>query len=169
MKVRFLALAAAGVATAGLVASSAGASATSATTPHGWPTFAGGTTAAAPITTGRTITVISHEERFKGVKAGDHFGPGSYFVFEESLRDPGSGKKVGTDSVQCVINFRTFICNGSLFLYGKGSVTIDSALKGNPLVLAVAGGTGNFQNARGQMTVQDLKHGNSRLTLHLIP
>jgi len=94
-------------------------------------------------TTSKTIRLVAHQDAFKVIDVGRRgFSPGDYFVFEETLRNRDPGQVVGHDSVQCTVNFTTFMCAGTLSLNGKGNVEISGAISehGKQLI-AVTGGT----------------------------
>lgn len=167
---RTLALAVAGVAVAGLTAGAVSLSAAASTDgPRSWP-YASTGSSVEPITTGKTLVLLAHTVRSKQVVIGKRFGPGSSLFFEETLKNEKTGAMVGSDSVQCTASLRTFLCSATAFLDGRGTITVYGALKqGAPQRLSVTGGTGQFQNVRGQLTVVDLKSGDSRLTFQLLP
>jgi len=176
MKVRLWA--ATGVATlvvGGLVTAGLGSATASSGSTSGWAKATGVSSASegvsSDITTGRTIRLVAHEDAFRLVNVGSkRFGPGDYFVFEETLRDRDSGQVVGHDSVKCTVNFTTFMCQGTFLLDGMGNVEISGAVtEHGKRLLAVTGGTERYQNARGQLRVGAESAGTTNLTLQLIP
>lgn len=174
MKKTLLISAAAATLAAGAVLSNdIGASATTQQTTRTWPTVAGSATAsatAAPaITSGRTIRLVGHQVRNRNVNVPpDSYGPGDYNLLEETLRD-SSGNVVGRDGVQCTSLFTLYRCSGTFVLYGKGSVEISGSITRSNNLLAVTGGTGNFQNVRGQLLVRSGSGTDTPLTLYLLP
>lgn len=161
------------LATGAVLVNGVGASATTAQAGAGWRS---GPAAQAPvgdstdITTGRTIRLRAHGVDSRVVNVGpSHFGPGDYYVFEETLRDRDSGQQVGRDAVQCTNNFTVSMCSGTFLITGKGTLTIAGALGRTNASLAVTGGTGLFQNARGQFIVGSGSGANTNLTFHLLP
>jgi hypothetical protein len=79
--------------------------------------------------------------------------PGDYFIFESRL-ETRAGEAVGRDSVRCMLMIRTFTCDGTAQLFGKGKLTVYGTLFGvNDATIAITGGTGDFRKARGQVTV----------------
>lgn len=159
----------------GLLTAGLGSATASSGSASGWRTAAGGSSASegvsSDITTGKTIRLVAHEDAFRLVNVNSkRFGPGDYFVFEETLRGRDSGRVVGHDSVQCTVDFTTFLCAGTLSFDGKGNVEISGALgeRGKQL-LAVTGGTERYQNARGQLRVGGGSGNTTNLTLELIP
>jgi hypothetical protein len=142
----------------------------------GWSTAAGASAAhssraieAAAAARG-DLVLRAHTLREADVDAnGDgKFGPGDYFVFEEALRRPHSPKRVGTDSVRCMANVRTFMCDGTLRIYGRGKITIaGSFFFEDDVALSVTGGSGKYRHASGQFRVFDRPDGNSLFVLDL--
>ncbi len=90
-------------------------------------------------------------------------------MLEEVLRDRDSGQQVGRDAVQCTVSFTVSMCSGTFLLAGKGTLTIAGVLGRTNASLAVTGGTGHFQNARGQFIVGSGSGANTNLTFHLLP
>ncbi len=175
MKVRlWAATGAAALVAGGLLTAGLGSATASSDSKHGWR-LAGASSAAdgvsSDITTAKTIRLVAHEEAFKLIDVGRRgFSPGDYFVFEETLRDRDSGQVVGHDSVQCTVNFTTFMCAGTLSLNGKGNVEISGAISEHgKQLLAVTGGTERYQNARGQLRVGGGSGNTTNLTLQLLP
>ncbi len=116
------------------------------------------------------LVLRAHELRAADVDAnGDgQFGPGDYFVFEEALRRPNSPKRIGTDSIRCMSNLRTFMCDGALRIDGRGKISIHGSFFFNrDSVLSVTGGSGRFRHASGQFRVFDLGNGNSLFVIDL--
>lgn len=166
------------LATGGVLANGLGASAASgSSTQYGWSTAIGSgasaTAAPAPpalrLTAGRTIKLVGHGTNGKGVNVdGPGFGPGDYFLFTEKLRNRDTGKEVGRDSVTCMVGFHMlFMCHGTFFLQQQGTIEVSGTLSPTSQVIAVTGGTENFQNVRGELHVGGGNQTN--LTLHLIP
>lgn len=136
--------------------------------PRGWPGGSSGAVSS-EITTAKTLRFMAHTDQFRLVRVGRRFGPGSYFVFEETLRN-AAGRVVGSDAVRCTANFTTFMCDGTAFVDGKGTITIyGAAHERGPLLFSVTGGTGRYQNARGQLEVRELPGDDSELIFHLLP
>lgn len=169
MKVKFaLATASAAVATAALVAGTAATGAAT-TAPTSWPRATGAAAAAPHITGAQTMRFIATTVHSKAVNAGSHFGPGSYVIFEETLRNM-SGQTVGSDAVRCTANFTAFMCDGTAFIGNRGTITIYGAFhQSGPQLAAITGGTGDFRNARGQLQVRDLSDNKTELTFMLLP
>lgn len=169
MKVKFaLASATAAVATAALVAGTA-ATGSANTAPTSWPRATGAPAATPNITGAPVLRFVATTVHAKPVQVGSHFGPGSYVVFEETLSNM-SGTTVGSDSVRCTANFTTFMCDGTIFVNNRGTITVYGATHQTGAQLyAVSGGTGDFRNARGQLQVRDLGNNKAELTVMLLP
>lgn len=169
MKVKFaVATASAAVAAAAMVAGTA-ATGTANTAPTSWPRTTGAAAAAPNITGAQVLRFESTTVHSKAVKAGSHFGPGSYVVFEDVLRN-GSGQTVGSDAVRCTANFTAFMCDGTAFVGNRGTITIYGAVHQTGAQLyAITGGTGDFRNARGQLQVRELSNTKAELTFMLLP
>ena len=111
---------------------------------------------------------------------GPRFGPGDYFLFKERLTN-SAGTRVGTDNIICTVHFPFvqnrfgILCEGTFTFSGRGGIERGTISVEGVLVyragvhsfaLAVTGGTGHYQNVRGEVHVP--AEGNS-LTFHLIP
>jgi hypothetical protein len=104
-------------------------------------------------------------------QTGHQLVPGDQLVFTESLTRNGAG--YGHDAIHCVIvTAADAICVGAFELPG-GQLTI-AGDAGNvnshgSKTVAVTGGTGRYQGARGQLTVKDRSDTVSADTFQLIP
>ena len=135
------------------------------------------------ITTAQAFTVLGHATNFKLINVdGKGMGPGDYAVERWALRR--SGARAGRLNDQCTINFNqtpsnpTALCSFAFTFTGKGEITGDGSVvfapapegfRPVPFNLPVAGGTGSYQNARGQIHVEFLGVADARFTFHLIP
>jgi len=125
----------------------------------GWPTELVDGDAAAASRAGRpsdqVIRLRARGGRDTGVDVGDGgFSPGDYFVFEERLFK--RGEQVGRDSVRCMVNHRSIMCDGTL-TRGSGNIEVAGTFffgAGGPIQLAVTGGTGRYREAAGTFTVR---------------
>lgn len=96
------------------------------------------------------------------------FSAGDYFIFESQLRYLQGAEVVGRDSVRCTVGPRTFICDATALLFGKGKVVAYAAIFPHGAVsLAVTGGTGIYKGVGGQLNVADLRHGDSLLAFEI--
>ena len=126
----------------------------------GWPTELVDGDAATTLRAGRpsdqVIRLWARTVRDAGVDIGDDgFSPGDYFVFEERLFR--HGEQVGRDSVRCMVNHRSIMCDGTL-TRGSGNLEVAGTFffrDGGPIQLAVTGGTGRYRDAAGTFTVRD--------------
>lgn len=123
------------------------------------------------ITTGQTITLIERDTKFHFVNVGGKgMGTGDEFIFESDLLQPGTTNKVGQLDVVCTAVFRIAQCDGSALLNGRGQLVISGGVpESTTFPIAVTGGTGDFQNARGQVDVTNTSNNTSKLVLRLIP
>jgi hypothetical protein len=136
------------------------------------------------ITTAQTFTVLAHATNFTPINVGSKdFGPGDYAVERWVLRR--SGARVGRLNAQSTINFNQTPSNPTALYFlaftftGKGELTADGSIvlaptseggfRPIPFNLPVTGGTGIYQNARGQIHVEFLTDADARFTFHLIP
>jgi len=161
-----------GAAGAALTPAGAGSS-----TARGWSRATSGAAvasdqpAAPDITTGQTITLIEKDTKFKDLDLGKKgFSTGDEFMFEADLLDPTSSAKKGTLDVSCTALFALAHCEGAASLSGRGQIEIEGVIGGSSTFpIAVTGGTGDFQNARGQLRVTNTSDTTSRLVFQLIP
>ena len=102
------------------------------------------------------IRVREITTRNRNIDVGrDGESPGDYFVFESRLMQ--KGERVGRDSVRCMLGIRTFTCDGTFLMTGRGKIAVAGTLFAdqNDFRLPITGGTGAFKDARGQMTVEE--------------
>lgn len=118
---------------------------------------------------GRTVVFVTKELRDFGVDldpAGD--SPGDFFFFEERVFDSTGRNVVGKDSVRCEAGIRTFSCEATLLVTGKGKILVEGALfSETDNVLPVTGGSGVYQGVGGQLSFFNLAGGRTALVLHL--
>jgi hypothetical protein len=104
-------------------------------------------------------------------QTGHQLVPGDQLVFTESLTR--NGASYGHDAIHCVIVVAAdAVCVGAFTLPG-GQLTIagdvGSINSHGSKTVAVTGGTGQYQSARGQLTVKDRSATVSVDTFQLIP
>ena len=125
------------------------------------------------ITTAQTIHLIDREtEDGAFVDVGPRGeSVGDQFLFRNNEFDPRSGRRVGEVFATGTIHLRAVVFEASLVLFGRGKITLAGSIYNNPtFTLAVTGGTGEFQNVRGQAVIRDPAGDEpTRVTLHLIP
>jgi hypothetical protein len=127
------------------------------------------------ITKAQTISLVAKQQSFhfsdtpplKKENAGDSF------QLAEALTH--NGAKAGLSTIDCVVvvNHKTDLCQGAWSL-PNGQITVagqvpDNTPAGKSFNVAVTGGTGHFQNSRGQLTVTPSNGPTSTEVFHLIP
>ncbi len=115
--------------------------------------------AAPEITAAEHLRLTAHDNGRAGDVDTGRSGPtpGDYYVFQERLTAP-DGSQLGTDGARCMLvwlNARSTICDGSFLVQGRGQIDVYGVFSrtSGPPVLAITGGTGDFQNARGQARI----------------
>jgi len=83
------------------------------------------------------------------------FSPGDYLVFHDELLAADQSQQVGDLDVTCMFLFDVANCHGTATLKGRGKITFEgtSPASDRPFLLALTGGTREFQTARGQIRV----------------
>lgn len=119
---------------------------------------------------GQTLIFVTHPGREVDIDIPPKgFGTGDFFWFEERVFDRTNTRQVGRDAVRCEAAIRTFQCEGTLLIKGKGKILISGVLFSDPdFTFAVVGGTGAYQGVGGELTVFDLAGGNQALVFHLV-
>jgi hypothetical protein len=140
--------------------------------------FAGVAGAAGPrITEEQSIVVLEHTVKARTVdEAPGEFAPGDEYLFRSRLTDPETGEKTGVLFVQCLVQFsgqdqcdQIYTLEGGTIVAG-GLIPADQLHVGGSWVLAISGGTGQFDNARGSVTVEIINDaGDSQHSIHAIP
>ena len=139
---------------------------------------------------GRTIVVYEQEEggsfRFVDARPFTRLtrrGPRKTSVGDAVMlgiplfSDAGATQRAGRLRVHCVamtasrrFDRVSFMCDG-IFQLAGGTIAVSALVKfsdSSPTFqLAVVGGTGAYEGANGQVTIEDLEDGNSRDTIHL--
>lgn len=113
---------------------------------------------AANVRGNQAIRVREIEMRSRYIDVGRQGeSPGDYFLSESRLMQ--GGEKVGRDSVRCTFGVRTFSCEATALLRGKGKIVVAGALftDQGDFRLAITGGTGAFKDAQGELTVEEGK------------
>ena len=127
------------------------------------------------ITSPETLVLTETSLKGKFVDVGKQgFGPGDSFIFVDSLTDPGDGSRVGTVRGQCTIQIEHWQnCQVGGFLNGRGEIFVSGVTKNTdqPMAidLAITGGTGEFENARGSVHVEPTSDTEQTTTLTIIP
>jgi len=142
---------------------------------------AGLTTAFAGTGIVQEETVVFGEHTLRGrnldlAGEADDFKPGDRYIFRSELTD-AQDAVAGHLFVDCSVHFaKKDSCSQVYEIATRGTVTAEglvpvSQLKvGGTWVLAITGGTGDFENVGGTATVEIVDDtGNSEHTLHLLP
>jgi len=128
-------------------------------------------------TTGTTIHLLEDITRSISVPIGHHTGlaPGDEGAYNRTLRTMQK-KPIGQLNVSCVLTKGGLnwigLCTG-VYTFAGGTLvgtTIDRPSQGpNTLHIAVTGGTGRYEGARGSILSVGTKTGFARDTIHLLP
>lgn len=117
----------------------------------------------------RVLTFLEVEDRVADVDVGaPGESPGDYFLFENRLLSADGSRLLGRDSGRCMINIRTFTCDATARIFGKGKIVVSGTFFAeNDARIAITGGTGRFDEAGGQLTVTDRPDGNTLLVFRV--
>ena len=119
---------------------------------------------------GETLVVIQRPPRQQYVDLGAP-GPsaGDLLVFASTLTNL-AGTPVGDLHIACTQNFdQVAVCVGIFNLSGRGKLSVDaSPVFPNPTVGMITGGTGEFQNVRGEAHIDPQPDGTTKITFHLL-
>lgn len=127
------------------------------------------------ITTSRTLRIDTRPIRGTGhlIDVGSKgFGPGDYTVFSERLYDARSGKLVGRDDSTCLYFTAQgpATCSGTFRIFGRGTIEIQGSVPFRlPFVFSVVGGTGDFQNVRGEAVIPGFSGPVTHFVFRLLP
>jgi len=126
-------------------------------------------------TDGQTLVITTRPTHDKVINVdGREIGPGDYSVFRDRLFNR-RGEPIGYTNAMCWVHFPfnrntvTNFCQGTFILDGKGTIQVEGTLQfyadRPPLAdLAVIGGTGHWQNVRGELHLTE-----TAFVFHLIP
>ena len=116
-----------------------------------------------------TLTVVTETDREQGVDVGvEGDSTGDFFVAEETVYGSVGGKVIGEDVVRCELGIRTFSCEATLKLDGRGKIRVAGTFFGaRDNALPITGGTQNFSGVGGQLKVFNLRGGRELLVLEL--
>ena len=106
---------------------------------------------------GETLVVIQSPPRQQYIDLGTPGpSPGDLLIFASTLANQG-GTTIGDLHIGCTLNF------------GQGKLSVDaSPVFPNPTVGMVTGGTGEFENARGEVNLDPQPDGTTRVTFDLL-
>jgi len=103
----------------------------------------------------KTIHVVEHATTDAVTNGSKSDKAGNILTFHNQVFDAANKKKVGSDSGYCVriVVGKSWECNWTTFLK-SGSITVEGPFSdtGNT-VLAIIGGTGAYDGARGSMNL----------------
>ncbi len=102
-----------------------------------------------------TLIVVTRQVRGKYVDVGaEGNSPGDFFLFEERVFNSTDTEIIGRDSIRCELGLRTFTCEGTIRINGRGKLRIAGTLfRDNDNVYPVTGGTRDFRGVGGSMKV----------------
>jgi hypothetical protein len=125
-------------------------------------------------------TIVVTEHTVKGTS--QDFGkpgytPGDPYQFRSVLTDTPTGDRSGSLFADCVVHFAAQDrCSNVYQMPGRGSIVAEGMIPvaeltlGGSWVLAVTGGTGEFDNVRGAVTVEVVtRNGDTEHSIHLLP
>jgi hypothetical protein len=117
----------------------------------------GSMTLASAQSEGETLTAIEKELRAKFVDLENPGpSPGDLAVAKNALWNEGETERIGTDWVQCTLNFKEVAtCTVGADFFGRGNLTGTGAidLAAESFTFPITGGTGDFQKVRGEVHV----------------
>ena len=119
---------------------------------------------------GETLVVIQSQPRQQYIDLGAPGpSPGDLLVFASTLANQ-AGTPIGDLHIGCTQNFdQVAVCVGIFNLSGRGKISVDaSPVFPNPTVGMVTGGTGEFQNVRGEAHIDPQPDGTTKITFHLL-
>ena len=121
---------------------------------------------------GGTFHLIDNPPKARN-RRNPRFSPGDGFVFTSPLFNEAN-QRIGRLHVHCVITRGGPFarargqCNGTYALR-DGTLAVSAVLKGENPPIAVVGGTGAYEGARGSITSRDLPRDRTEDTIHLLP
>ena len=152
--------------------------------PAGWSVPAGQPESLESHAGGQTLVVNARATNFQFINVdGRGFNAGDYFVLKERVFNRQQTRRVGRNNIQCTANFPArfsrvaYICEVVMTLSnsagGSGQITMEGApvfrQNTSGFTLAITGGTGHFQNVRGEVHLRFTGQNTERWTLHLLP
>jgi hypothetical protein len=135
--------------------------------------------AANNIVAEETIVVVEHSTGFKVVDLRgnpDDFNVGDRYMFRSRLTDDADAV-VGHANTECVVDFvKSDTCSVTYELEPRGTIVAQGQVPvselgpGGTWTYAILGGTGEFENVRGSVTVAVVGNGpDTEHSLHLLP
>jgi hypothetical protein len=98
---------------------------------------------------------------------------GDAYVFSSPLFNEANNR-IGTLNVACAVTRGGRFararsqCNGTYALR-DGTLAVSAVVRGGKATIAVVGGTGAYEGARGSITDRELPRGRTEATVHLLP
>ena len=127
------------------------------------------TSASTRMSQGETLVVIQSPPRQQYVDLGAPGpSPGDLLEVASTLANQ-AGSPIGDLHIACTQNFdQVAVCVGIFNLSGRGKISVDAApVFPNPTVGMVTGGTGEFQNVRGEAHIDPQPDGTTKITFNL--
>jgi hypothetical protein len=127
------------------------------------------------ITTPETLVLTETQFKDRFVDLGKPgFSPGDVFMFVSSLTDPADDSKVGTVRGQCTQQIGQWLtCEAGVFLGDRGEIFVGGVIPATDETtsfdIPITGGTGEFDNVRGSVNIDQGMNNVSTDTLTLIP
>ncbi len=150
----------AGMLTAGAVWFGAGGANAGSGDLSGWPGRAVASMAeaqrlAAARADDSTLIVVTRQVRDAFVDLGrEGPSPGDFVLFEEKVFNSNGTERIGRDAVRCEFGLRTFTCEGTIKINGRGKLRIaGTVFANNDNVFPVTGGTREFRGYGGTLKV----------------
>jgi hypothetical protein len=135
--------------------------------------------AASAIVAEETIVVVEHSTKFRILDLfgkPDDFKVGDRYLFRSELTDE-SDVVVGHANTECAVQFaKRDTCSVVYELAPRGTIVAEGQVPvselgpGGTWTYAILGGTGEFENVRGSVTVEVVGEGpDTQHSLHLLP
>ena len=125
------------------------------------------------ITSPETLVLTETQTKSKGVDVGKPgFGPGDSFIFVSSLTDKADGSKAGSVRGQCTVQVGHWVlCEAGAFIGDRGEISVGGVVSSDSqsFDIPITGGTGEFENARGTVHIEQVSDTVSTDTFSLIP
>jgi hypothetical protein len=121
---------------------------------------------------GGTIKLIDNAPKARNPR-NPRLSVGDAYVFSSPLFNEAD-QRIGKLHVYCVVTRggkfarATSQCNGTYALR-DGTLAANAVVRGGEATIAVVGGTGAYEGARGSITDRDLPRGRTEATVHLLP
>ena len=125
------------------------------------------------ITSPETLVLTETQTKTKFVDTGKPGpGPGDMFLFVSSLTDKADGSNAGSVHGQCTVQIgHWLLCEAGAFIGDRGEIFVGGFFNSNSqsFDIPITGGTGEFDNARGTVHIEQVSDSVSTDTFSLIP